>query len=469
VTTNATTAINSATSYLAKINDLSTFPTPGVDNDSQGFRDQWANIHGAIKAVNEGVKDLNTNAIRTDEATSFYGNTIKDVNLENSSVTLVELELQTGDINIDYSAGGYHAMSVTSGLHNLNVINWPSQASGNAGHLTLVVTTTDVLDTSINFVNDKFKSLDTTSTTGATYNLYPGTNMFEVWSEEAVTNRDPRYFVKQVGYNASTSTNWNKIGSNTYSTSTTAETIVSSNGQVASVALVPNVVVKTYSQSPDFGTTAFRLNSTIGISTGALIYITNTSTKYTVVALNTVTNYVTPSADLSPMPTVGDQITFVNPGFTSQNLALNLTSTQPTSTASATKELKGQVYANSSTAFIVFADANAGTVNKIQISGDSSGNARSLGSSTATTQPTSTTSTAVATAEFVWNVITSATTTVANASTSSYATTATYAVNAVYANTASTMVSGTNGFGVRTVSYNAPSGGVDGDIWYQII
>jgi hypothetical protein len=469
VTTNATTAINSATSYLAKINDLSTFPTPGVDNDSQGFRDQWANIHGAIKAVNEGVKDLNTNAIRTDETTSFYGNTIKDVNLENSSVTLVELELQTGDINIDYSAGGYHAMSVTSGLHNLNVINWPSQASGNAGHLTLVVTTTDVLDTSINFVNDKFKSLDTTSTTGATYNLYPGTNMFELWSEEAVTNRDPRYFVKQVGYNASTSTNWNKIGSNTYSTSTTAETIVSSNGQVASVALVPNVVVKTYSQSPDFGTTAFRLNSTIGISTGALIYITNTSTKYTVVALNTVTNYVTPSADLSPTPTVGDQITFVNPGFTSQNLSLNLTSIQPTSTASATKELKGQVYANSSTAFIVFADANAGTINKIQISGDSSGNARSLGSSTATTQPTSTTSTAVATAEFVWNVITSATTTVANASTSSYATTATYAVNATYATTASTMVSGTNGFGTRIVSYNSPSGGVDGDIWYQII
>ena len=91
MTTNATTAISSATNYLAKINDLSTFPIPGVDNDSQGFRDQWANIHGAIKAVNDGVKDLNINAIRTDETTSFYGNTIKDVNLENSSVTLVEL------------------------------------------------------------------------------------------------------------------------------------------------------------------------------------------------------------------------------------------------------------------------------------------------------------------------------------------------------------------------------------------
>ena len=468
MTTNATTAINSATNYLAKISDLSTFPTPGVDNDSQGFRDQWANIHGAIKAVNDGVKDLNINAIRTDETTSFYGNTIKDVNLENSSVTLVELELQTGDITIDYSAGGYHTMSVTAGLHALNVINWPTQASGNSGHLTLVITTNDVLDTSINFVNDKFKSLDSTSTTGATYNLYPGSNMFELWSEESVLNRDPRYFVKQVGYNASTSTNWNKIGTNTYSTSTNAETIVSSNGQVASVALVPNVVVKTYAQSPDFGTTAFRVNSTTGISTGALIYINNTATNYTVAALNTVTNYITPSSDIG-VQTVGDQITFVNPGFTNQPIALNLTSTLPTSTTSSTRELKGQVYANSSTAFIIFADANAGTTNKIQISGDNSGNARALGSSTATTQPTLTTSTAVATTEFVWNVINSATTTVAFAGTASYATTATNAVNATYATTASTMVSGTNGFGTRTVSYNTPTGGVDGDIWYQII
>lgn len=468
MSTTATTAINSATSYLAKINELGTFPTPGIDNDSQGFRDQWANIHGAITAVKDGVQYLDINTIKIDGETSFYGNTIKDVNLENSSVTLVELELQTGDITIDYSAGGYHAMSVTAGSHNLNVINWPTQYSGNAGHLTLVITTTDVLDTSINFVNDKFKSLDTTST-GAIYNLYPGSNMFELWSEESLTNRDPKYFVKQVGYNASTATNWNKIGSNTYSTGTNAETIVSSNGQVASVALIPNVVVKSYDIPPAFGTTAFKVDSTLGISVGALIYLDTTSTKYTVVSLNTVTGYVTPSADLLPTPSYNNQITFVNTGFTGQPLALNLTSTQPTSTASATKELRGQVYANSSTAFITFADANAGTVNKIQISGDSSGNPRSLGASTATTQPTATTSTLIATTEFVWNVVNSSTTVVAIAGTSSYATTATYAVTATYATTASTMVSGTNGFGTRTVSYNTPTGGVDGDIWYQII
>lgn len=471
MTTNATTAINSATNYLAKINDLSTFPTPGVDNDSQGFRDQWANIHGAIKAVNDGVKDLNINSIKTNETTSFYGNTIKDVNLENSSVTLVEFPTQIDDITIDYSAGGYQAMSITAGLHNLNVINWPSASSGNSGRLTLVVTPTDVIDTSINFANDKFRSLDSTSTgSSVIYNLYPGTNMFELWSEEAVANRDPRYYVKQVGYNASTSTNWNKIGSNTYSTGTNAETIVSSSGQLGTVALVPNVVVKTYTQSPDFGATAFKVNSTTGISNGASIYIGSTSTKFVVGALNTVTNYVTPNVALPyTSMTVGDQITFVNPRFAGPFTATYLTSVLPTSTTSSTKELKGQIYADANTAFITFADADLGLINKIQISGDNSGNPRALGSSTATTQPVGTTSTAVATAEFVYNVVNSSTTFVARATTATYAGTATYAINATYATTASSMVSGTNGFGTRTVSYSPPTGGVDGDIWYQII
>jgi hypothetical protein len=185
--------------------------------------------------------------------------------------------------------------------------------------------------------------------------------------------------------------------------------------------------------------------------------------------LNTVTNYITPSADLLPRPTVGDQITFVNPRFAGPFTATYLTSTLPTSTTSSTRELKGQIYADANTAFITFADADAGLINKIQISGDNSGNPRALGSSTATTQPVETTSTLIATTEFVWNVLSDDNTVVTNATTASYANTATNALNATYANTASSMVSGTNGFGTRTVSYSTPTGGVDGDIWYQII
>lgn len=489
MTTNATTAISSATNYLAKINDLSTFPIPGVDNDSQGFRDQWANIHGAIKAVNEGVKDLNINAIKTNETTSFYGNTIKDVNLENSSVTLVDLELQAGNITIDYAAGGYQTMAVTAGEHILSVVNWPSAASGNSGKLTLVFTLSDTASAaSINFINDKFQSLDAISTaSGVIYNIHPGSNMmFELWSEEAVSNnRDPRYFVKQIGYNTSTSTNWSTIGSNgsiTFIASTgTSKEIVVTNGSLAeSIALVPNIVSKIYKNPPEVGVTRFEVESINGIYSGASIYFNSTSTKYIVsYCTSTVINsilksFVVPTTTIpdsvytSMAPNV-DSITFVNPTFTGQNVALNLTSTLPTATTSSTRELKGQVYANTSTAFIIFADADAGLINKIQISGDNSGNPRALGSSTATTQPVGTTSTVVATAEFVYNFVNSSTTFVARATTASYATTATYAVNATYATTASSMVSGTNGFGARTVSYSAPTGGVDGDIWYQII
>jgi hypothetical protein len=108
---------------------------------------------------------------------------------------------------------------------------------------------------------------------------------------------------------------------------------------------------------------------------------------------------------------------------------------------------------------------NTVAVNKIQISGDRSGNPRWLGSATtATTADISNTSTVVATTEWVWNYINSSTTEIS-------ATTSVFATSSTYANTATTMVPGTNGFGVRTVSYEPPSdpNAAGGDIWYQII
>ena len=63
-----------ATNFLSKIYNLKDFPTPGVDNDSQGFRDQWANIHGAIDAVNDEVSFINAYAFKGDGDFDFYNN-----------------------------------------------------------------------------------------------------------------------------------------------------------------------------------------------------------------------------------------------------------------------------------------------------------------------------------------------------------------------------------------------------------
>ena len=468
-----------ATNYLSKIYNLKDFPTPGVDNDSQGFRDQWANIHGAIDAVNDEVSFINAYAFKGDGDFDFYNNTLKNVELKNDSTTLFDHDLQLGDIVVDYVDGGYQTMTISAGSHNLNVINWPSTS---AGRIIVAITPIDeILSTSVTFFDDKFVSLDSTST----YSILPGTNLFELLSEESVTknNRLPKYYVKKLGYPVSISTStWTEIESkygnikNRYAVGTKLDTIVSSDdGNFASsIALVPSIITSVMGpSSSEFITLA----STEGILDGAKFYISSTSTIYSV---KKVLNATTVEA-FEFGPDDGDwpsgTITFINPRFDQQLLPLYLStsSAMPTTSTSIAGEMRGQVYVDSSSTYIVYNDANnTGAVNKIQISSDRSGNPRWLGSATtATTADISNTSTVVATTEWVWNYVNSSTTEIS-------ATTAVFATSSTYANTATTMVPWANGSGVRYVSTDAsrpparPSeagGGPwqDGDIWYQII
>lgn len=455
-----------ATNYLSKINNLKDFPTPGVDNDSQGFRDQWANIHGAINAVNDEISYINAYAFKGDGDFDFYNNTLKNVELRNDSTTLFDHDLQLGDIVVDYTDGGYQTMTVSAGSHNLNVINWPSTG---AGRIIVAITPSDeILSTSVTFFDDKFVSLDSTST----YSVLPGTNLFELLSEESVTknNRLPKYYVKKLGLGGTTSTEFLKNltapnGSiNKYAVGPKLDTVVSNGNRAGSIALVPNVITSIISEeSTDID---ILVSSTEGIVPGAKFYVGNTPTIYSVVNVLNSTTVTASSLGPDGIWPVGETITFINPRFDQQLIPLYLStsSAMPTTSTSIAGEIRGQVYVDSSSTYIVYNDAdNAGAVNKIQISSDQSGNPRWLGSATtATTADISNTSTVVATTEWVWNYINSSTTAIS-------ATTAEFATSSTYANTATTMVSGTNGYGSRTVSYEPPTGGTEGDIWYQII
>jgi hypothetical protein len=67
----------------------------------------------------------------------------------------------------------------------------------------------------------------------------------------------------------------------------------------------------------------------------------------------------------------------------------------------------------------------------------------------------------VATTEYVNNVVYNSTLTVNSSTYSLLATSSTYAQSVSGVNS--------NGYGNRTVSYGGPTGGNDGDVWYQII
>lgn len=64
------------------------FPTPGEDNDSQGFRDNFGSIKSALNVAGEEISSLQANLISLSGTNDFGGNTIKKVVLEECTVVL---------------------------------------------------------------------------------------------------------------------------------------------------------------------------------------------------------------------------------------------------------------------------------------------------------------------------------------------------------------------------------------------
>lgn len=64
------------------------FPTPNVDNDSQGFRDNFSSIKNALEIASDEISGLQSNLILLSATNDFGGNTIKKAVLEDCSIVL---------------------------------------------------------------------------------------------------------------------------------------------------------------------------------------------------------------------------------------------------------------------------------------------------------------------------------------------------------------------------------------------
>ena len=345
---------STVTSYLSKIKQ--NFPVKGQDNDSQGFRDNFHNIHEAIKYVDANVNLLDQTTIKTNTTSTFGGNTVDSANFKNCSNELYSYDLQTDTVNIDYTLGSYQKFELSAGLHDLYIENWPG--AGKSGNLKLSVTPTSQSYTAINFIG--------TTDIGPVLNPYELTsgvaNFFELWSEDGIN-----IYVKQINeyvFDSSTSThviwvNQLKLGrindnnsTNVYTTGTGHVTLVKNSGTIAQIALVPNRIQKTLVDAKEnttggyvtlvFGDTGdiyknakLNLRPEVGTSTYTVNTITN-STEVKIIPNNfDVTDLI-----------VGESITFINPTFTNQPVVVTLATTAATTSSGTYTNYVGSVYAD---------------------------------------------------------------------------------------------------------------------------
>jgi hypothetical protein len=334
-----------ASNYINLIN--TNYPVRGQDNDSQGFRDNFSNIYNALGTINNQVDFINNYAvIATNSTNTFYGNTILDVNLQNTSVTLLDNGIQTGFITVDYSLGSYQKITLGPGPNQIVIVNWPG--AGTASHLVLSLSPAENEITLVNFYNNTTDPSNLITALGPSTNPYilgNDTNLFEFYSEYPISSGQNTVFVRLLNELIANNTGTIQQFANSYilnsltgdahndlfftiSTATgsagaaTMEGFVSANpygAVINNLAMVPNIATPTLlnplPNNPTGTANILVVDSVYGVYPGGKFTLPHNQGIFTVTSVSVSTNEIT----CDPYFNLGGDLTgkliIKNPGF----------------------------------------------------------------------------------------------------------------------------------------------------------
>lgn len=94
------------------------YPVAGVDNDSQGFRDNFTIIKDNFAVAATEITDLQDNTARTDQNTAFDNNTISVVNLKQSTQEYYDATNPgiSADAPVSFNSGHHVAIEIQGDL-----------------------------------------------------------------------------------------------------------------------------------------------------------------------------------------------------------------------------------------------------------------------------------------------------------------------------------------------------------------
>lgn len=168
-----------ASIYFNKINV--DYPQIGKDNDSQGFRDNFANIKNAFISTNDDITALQLTSVKLNQENDFGYNTLKKITIQSNTTKIADNSLSavSGYVTTDFSSGNYQKYQISDST-TFNISNWPS----NFATVVLSVTPTTTNSMTINIAgarspadgNPNFTPITSTTTS---------TKFIEVWTDDA--------------------------------------------------------------------------------------------------------------------------------------------------------------------------------------------------------------------------------------------------------------------------------------------
>ena len=177
---------STVTNFSNNIN--TTYPVPGVDNDTQGFRDNFSNIKTALNVAAGEISYLRSNTAKLDAGTNDFNNGyITKAVLQNSGFHAPSVGLSvpsTSDGTIDFAEGNYRRVTLT-GNQTLKISNWQADTVYNQIRLE-VYNSSNVSSIQVTFNGNggtlRAEAGTNVYTLSTTTNVYP--QIFDLWSAD---------------------------------------------------------------------------------------------------------------------------------------------------------------------------------------------------------------------------------------------------------------------------------------------
>lgn len=118
------------------------FPANGVDNSTQGFRDNFQQIKDNFQYAKAEIENLVDSSVNTSSNTNFNNNSLINLNLlqatQQSSTTA--LNGVVNNYNVSYLFGHLHALRIENSI-TLTFTDWPTSGPANYAKMRLVIFT----------------------------------------------------------------------------------------------------------------------------------------------------------------------------------------------------------------------------------------------------------------------------------------------------------------------------------------
>ena len=112
------------------------YPVAGVDNDSQGFRDNFATVKNNFVSAKSEIEALQDNTAKTNANNNFFGNQVTGADLIANTETLYPGGTINSGQNVSFANGNIQTFSIGANL-TLTLSDWPAAAK--VGKLTVML------------------------------------------------------------------------------------------------------------------------------------------------------------------------------------------------------------------------------------------------------------------------------------------------------------------------------------------